>query len=84
MGVIRGKRTDNKLRVDIHECNFIYDLFFYTACGLGSYKAANESGECQLCPSNSRTSSEGASNCDCEEGYARLQNDPPHLGCTSV
>lgn len=52
------------------------------ACGLGSYKAANESGECQLCPPNSRTSSEGASKCDCGEGYARLQNDPPQLGCT--
>ncbi|MCJ8731698.1 hypothetical protein PDJAM_G00202490 [Pangasius djambal] len=52
------------------------------ACGLGSYKAANDIGECQLCPSNSRTSSEGASECDCEEGYARLQNDPPQLGCT--
>ncbi|KAB5579487.1 hypothetical protein PHYPO_G00195610 [Pangasianodon hypophthalmus] len=52
------------------------------ACGLGSYKAASDSGECQLCPFNSRTSSEGASECDCEEGYARLQDDPPQLGCT--
>ncbi|KAK3546008.1 hypothetical protein QTP70_019282, partial [Hemibagrus guttatus] len=52
------------------------------ACGSGTYKAANDSGECQLCPSNSRTSSEGASECECEKGYARLQNDPPQLGCT--
>ncbi|XP_046707146.1 ephrin type-A receptor 3 [Silurus meridionalis] len=52
------------------------------ACGLGSYKPANDSGECRPCPSNSRTSSEGASACDCEEGYAQLQNDPPQLGCT--
>lgn len=73
--------------VDGHECNFlIFHLifFFYTGCGLGSYKAASDSEECQLCPSNSKTSSEGASNCDCEEGYARLQDDPPQLGCTSV
>ncbi|KAK2860618.1 hypothetical protein Q7C36_004784 [Tachysurus vachellii] len=52
------------------------------ACGLGSYKTANASGECLLCPSNSRTSSEGASECECDKGYARLQNDPPQLGCT--
>ncbi|KAF5907130.1 tyrosine-protein kinase receptor TYRO3-like [Clarias magur] len=52
------------------------------ACGMGSYKPASGSGECQLCPSNSRTSLEGASQCDCEKGYARLENDPPQLGCT--
>ncbi|KAM9501606.1 ephrin type-A receptor 7 [Clarias gariepinus] len=52
------------------------------ACGMGSYKPSSDSGECQLCPFNSRTSSEGASQCDCDEGYARLENDPPQLGCT--
>ncbi|KAG9274139.1 tyrosine-protein kinase receptor TYRO3-like [Astyanax mexicanus] len=53
-----------------------------TACKVGSYKPANDSGECRPCPANSRTLSEGASECDCEEGHGRLQSDPPHVGCT--
>ncbi|XP_072542976.1 ephrin type-A receptor 4-A isoform X2 [Salminus brasiliensis] len=52
------------------------------ACRVGSYKPNNDSGECRPCPSNSRTLSEGASECDCEEGHGRLQDDPPHQGCT--
>ncbi|XP_036453728.1 tyrosine-protein kinase receptor TYRO3 [Colossoma macropomum] len=51
------------------------------ACRIGSYKPLRGSGECQSCPPNSKTHSEGASKCDCEEGYNRLQDDPPHLGC---
>ncbi|KAI4900974.1 hypothetical protein NFI96_011877 [Prochilodus magdalenae] len=52
------------------------------ACRMGSYKPTSDSEECRPCPSNSRTHSEGASKCDCKEGYDRLQDDPPHLGCT--
>ncbi|XP_066536535.1 tyrosine-protein kinase receptor TYRO3 [Hoplias malabaricus] len=53
-----------------------------TACKLGNYKPINDSGECRPCPSNSRTLTEAASECVCEVGYKRLQDDPPHLGCT--
>ncbi|XP_062849196.1 tyrosine-protein kinase receptor TYRO3 [Trichomycterus rosablanca] len=52
------------------------------ACDLGSYKAVNDSGECRLCPPNSKTSLKGASECECNNGYARLQNAPPQLGCS--
>ncbi|XP_051509589.1 ephrin type-A receptor 3-like isoform X1 [Myxocyprinus asiaticus] len=52
------------------------------ACRLGSYKPANESGGCMPCPPRSKTHREGAFQCDCEQGYERLQSDPPQLGCT--
>ncbi|XP_051991561.1 tyrosine-protein kinase receptor TYRO3-like isoform X1 [Xyrauchen texanus] len=52
------------------------------ACRLGSFKPANESGGCLPCPPRSTTHQEGAFQCDCEQGYARLQSDPPQLGCT--
>ncbi|XP_076829000.1 ephrin type-A receptor 7 isoform X2 [Brachyhypopomus gauderio] len=52
------------------------------ACKPGTYKPSNDSGQCQLCPSNSKTLLEGASECDCNDGYSRLRDDPWHLGCT--
>ncbi|KAK1797495.1 hypothetical protein P4O66_008346 [Electrophorus voltai] len=53
------------------------------ACKPGTYKPFKVSGQCQLCPSNSKTLSEGAPKCDCNDGYSRLQDDPWQLGCTS-
>ncbi|XP_026873014.2 tyrosine-protein kinase receptor TYRO3 isoform X2 [Electrophorus electricus] len=52
------------------------------ACKPGTYKPFKASGQCQLCPSNSKTLSEGAPKCDCNDGYSRLQDDPWQLGCT--
>ncbi|XP_008301330.1 tyrosine-protein kinase Mer [Stegastes partitus] len=52
------------------------------ACRIGYYKAANESGGCQLCPANTRTQREGSERCDCLQGFSRLPNDPHDLGCT--
>lgn len=52
------------------------------ACRMGYYKPANESGGCQLCPSNTRTHGEGSERCDCLQGFGRLPTDPDDLGCT--
>ncbi|XP_055052515.2 ephrin type-A receptor 4-A [Misgurnus anguillicaudatus] len=52
------------------------------ACRMGTYKPVNHSGGCEACPRRSQTDREGAFQCDCEQGYARLQTDPPQLGCT--
>ncbi|XP_075943295.1 ephrin type-A receptor 3 isoform X1 [Anarhichas minor] len=52
------------------------------ACRMGFYKPTNESGECRLCPLNSKTRGEGSERCDCLQGFSRLPTDPDELGCT--
>lgn len=36
------------------------------------------------CPINSRTTSEGAINCVCRNGYYRTDSDPLQMPCTSM
>lgn len=52
------------------------------ACGIGFYRAANQSGGCQRCPPHSETDREGSDKCSCVSGFSRLPTDPPDLGCT--
>ncbi|XP_054609971.1 tyrosine-protein kinase receptor TYRO3 [Dunckerocampus dactyliophorus] len=52
------------------------------ACRMGYYRAAQEHGECQACPPNSRTLKEGSERCDCLKGFHRLPHDTDDLGCT--
>ncbi|KAL2079313.1 hypothetical protein ACEWY4_025057 [Coilia grayii] len=52
------------------------------ACRVGTFKPTNGSGECQLCPQNSKSDTEASRQCACVHGYSRLPHDPAHLGCT--
>lgn len=52
------------------------------ACGIGFYRAANQSEGCQRCPPHSEAYREGSDKCDCVSDFSRLLNDPPELGCT--
>lgn len=52
------------------------------ACGIGFYRAANQSRGCLRCAPNSGTHREGSENCDCLQGFSRLPTDPHDLGCT--
>ncbi|XP_034470950.1 tyrosine-protein kinase receptor TYRO3 [Hippoglossus hippoglossus] len=52
------------------------------ACRMGSYKPANDSAGCRLCPANSGTHREGSERCDCLQGFSRLPTDPTDLSCT--
>ncbi|XP_041840769.1 tyrosine-protein kinase Mer isoform X2 [Melanotaenia boesemani] len=52
------------------------------ACRMGYYKAANETGGCQICPINTWTITEGSEKCECHPGFSRLPSDHHHLGCT--
>ncbi|KAG7465265.1 hypothetical protein MATL_G00174560 [Megalops atlanticus] len=54
------------------------------ACRAGTFRPANESGGCGPCPPNSRTDGEGAEECDCMPGYARVPSDPVEMGCTGA
>ncbi|XP_016138558.1 ephrin type-B receptor 2 isoform X2 [Sinocyclocheilus grahami] len=54
------------------------------ACLSGSFKASQGDQQCLQCPINSRTTSEGATNCVCRSGYYRADSDPLQMPCTTV
>lgn len=59
-------------------------MFPLTACVTGFFKAAQGDHKCLQCPINSRTTSEGATNCVCRNGYYRTESDTPQMPCTTV
>uniref|UniRef100_A0A8C9SII8 receptor protein-tyrosine kinase n=1 Tax=Scleropages formosus TaxID=113540 RepID=A0A8C9SII8_SCLFO len=54
------------------------------ACPSGFFKPAQGDDSCLQCPINSRTTSEGATNCVCRNGYYRTDSDPLQMPCTTV
>ncbi|XP_062889577.1 ephrin type-B receptor 2 [Mobula hypostoma] len=54
------------------------------ACPLGSFKPLQGDNLCLNCPINSRTTSEGATNCICRNGYYRSDSDPHNMPCTTT
>ncbi|KAM9855162.1 ephrin type-B receptor 2 [Aulostomus maculatus] len=54
------------------------------ACVSGFFKAAQGDHRCLQCPINSRTTSEGATNCVCRNSFYRTDSDPPQMPCTTV
>lgn len=54
------------------------------ACPSGSFKPTQGDEPCMQCPINSRTTSEGAINCVCRNGYYRTDSDPLQMPCTST
>ncbi|XP_058160130.1 ephrin type-B receptor 2 isoform X2 [Dasypus novemcinctus] len=53
-------------------------------CPSGTFKANQGDEACTHCPINSRTTSEGATNCVCRNGYYRADLDPPDMPCTTI
>lgn len=58
--------------------------FFFLACPSGFFKPTQGDEPCMQCPINSRTTSEGAMNCVCRNGYYRTDSDPLQMPCTSM
>uniref|UniRef100_A0A3B4VBM5 receptor protein-tyrosine kinase n=1 Tax=Seriola dumerili TaxID=41447 RepID=A0A3B4VBM5_SERDU len=54
------------------------------ACVSGFFKAAQGDHKCLQCPINSRTTSDGATNCVCRNSYYRTDSDPLQMPCTTV
>ncbi|XP_060931346.1 ephrin type-B receptor 2 isoform X4 [Limanda limanda] len=54
------------------------------ACASGFFKASQGDQKCLQCPINSRTTSEGATNCVCRNNFYRSDSDPPQMPCTTV
>ena len=59
-------------------------LVFSPGCPSGTFKANQGDEACTHCPINSRTTSEGATNCVCRNGYYRADLDPVDMPCTST
>uniref|UniRef100_UPI00398EEECB ephrin type-B receptor 2 n=1 Tax=Pristiophorus japonicus TaxID=55135 RepID=UPI00398EEECB len=53
-------------------------------CPSGSFKPIQGEDPCLSCPINSRTISEGATNCVCRNGYYRTDSDPHDMPCTTI
>ncbi|XP_048470867.1 ephrin type-B receptor 2 [Rhincodon typus] len=53
-------------------------------CPSGSFKPNQGEEPCLSCPINSRTTSEGATNCICRNKYYRADNDPSDMPCTTT
>lgn len=53
------------------------------ACPVGYFKSVSGSVPCSVCPSNSRTSQEGSTVCECRSGFYRAANDANSTACTS-
>ncbi|XP_043531329.1 ephrin type-B receptor 2-like [Chiloscyllium plagiosum] len=53
-------------------------------CPSGSFKPNQGEEPCLSCPINSRTTSEGATNCVCRNKYYRADTDPLDMPCTTT
>ncbi|XP_073512125.1 ephrin type-B receptor 2 isoform X2 [Phyllobates terribilis] len=53
-------------------------------CSTGMFKPNQGDDSCLHCPFNSRTTSEGATNCVCRTGYYRADSDPLQMPCTTT
>ncbi|XP_062960711.1 ephrin type-A receptor 2 isoform X2 [Cynocephalus volans] len=52
------------------------------ACSPGFFKSEVSESPCLECPVHTLPSPEGATNCECEEGYFRAPQDPLSMPCT--
>uniref|UniRef100_H3CS93 receptor protein-tyrosine kinase n=1 Tax=Tetraodon nigroviridis TaxID=99883 RepID=H3CS93_TETNG len=53
------------------------------ACPVGYFKSVSGSVPCSVCPSNSRTSQEGSTACECRSGFYRAARDANSSACTT-
>ncbi|XP_040053803.2 ephrin type-A receptor 5 [Gasterosteus aculeatus] len=51
-------------------------------CKVGFYRSLLESLACIKCPPHSLARQTGATACSCEEGYYKIDSDPPNMACT--
>ncbi|XP_041826302.1 ephrin type-A receptor 5 [Melanotaenia boesemani] len=51
-------------------------------CQVGFYRSLLESTACSKCPPHSVARQTGATACSCEDGYYKIDSDPPNMACT--
>ncbi|CAB1317309.1 unnamed protein product [Coregonus sp. 'balchen'] len=52
------------------------------ACKVGFNRAVTTDGACSKCPPHSHSEKEGATVCECNQGYYRSESDPASMPCT--
>lgn len=52
------------------------------ACSSGFFKSEVSESPCLECPAHTLPSAEGATHCECEEGYFRAPQDSLSMACT--
>lgn len=57
-------------------------LIFSSVCRAGFYRSLLESLACSKCPPHSVARQTGATACSCEDGYYKIDSDPPNMACT--
>ncbi|CAB1426720.1 unnamed protein product [Pleuronectes platessa] len=53
-----------------------------SVCKLGFYRSLLESASCSKCPPHSVARQPGATACSCEDGFYKIDSDPPNMACT--
>ena len=53
-----------------------------SVCKVGFYRSLLESSACSKCPPHSVARQTGATVCSCEDGYYKIDSDPPNMACT--
>lgn len=53
-----------------------------SVCKVGFYRSLLESLACSKCPPHSVARQMGATSCSCEDGYYKIDSDPPNMACT--
>uniref|UniRef100_A0A3B5L7C3 receptor protein-tyrosine kinase n=1 Tax=Xiphophorus couchianus TaxID=32473 RepID=A0A3B5L7C3_9TELE len=51
-------------------------------CKMGFYRSQLETSDCSKCPPHSVARQMGATACSCEDGYYKIDSDPPSMACT--
>ncbi|VDN04876.1 unnamed protein product [Thelazia callipaeda] len=57
-------------------------LLIMITCSVQSYKSNDGYGDCDSCPSHSSTKTTGSSECQCDAGYYRAEDEGPEVSCT--
>lgn len=53
-----------------------------SVCKVGFYRSLLDSLACSKCPPHSAARQTGATACTCEDGYYKIDSDPPNMACT--
>lgn len=56
--------------------------FCLSVCKMGFYRSQLETSDCSKCPPHSVARQMGATACSCEDGYYKIDSDPPSMACT--
>uniref|UniRef100_A0A672ZWU3 receptor protein-tyrosine kinase n=1 Tax=Sphaeramia orbicularis TaxID=375764 RepID=A0A672ZWU3_9TELE len=77
--------ADGEWVVPVGQCQCLagYETTGDSSCKPGYFKPSVSNELCQVCPENTRPSTAGATECECEEGFFRSPSDPLTSPCSA-